>query len=61
MTLRTLISVTMALGVIALTATGCGRRGDLDPPSTPIEQQNKRNYKPSPKVEDKRFVLDALL
>ena len=61
MTLRTLIRVTMALGVVSLIATGCGRRGDLDLPSTPVEQQNKRNHTVKPKVEDKPFVFDALL
>ncbi len=61
MTLRSLISVTMALSVVALAAAGCGRRGDLDPPSTPVEMQNKRSNTAAPKVEDKRFILDPLL
>lgn len=44
--------------------TGCGRKGNIDPPSTPIEMQNKRSSDGKEQVApvaDKQFILDKLL
>ena len=62
--LVTIARITFALSIAGLVAVGCGRKGDLDRPSTPVEQQNLRktgdNRKPEP-VSEKRFLLDPLL
>ncbi|GEO86323.1 MULTISPECIES: LPS translocon maturation chaperone LptM [Alphaproteobacteria] len=65
---KTLSRATMAAGLLAmatLVLTGCGRKADLDPPSMPVEQQNKLQApgeKPVKQtVPDKPFVLDPLL
>ena len=60
MTFRTLIRLTAVLSIAGLVVTGCGRRGDLDAPNTPVDQQNVRNSKVAP-VADKPFLLDPLL
>ena len=60
---KTLKSPTIALSLLMvgmLVMTGCGRKGDLDLPSTPVDQQNKRDSKVAP-VADKPFLLDPLL
>jgi predicted small lipoprotein YifL len=60
---KTLKSSTIALSLLLagmLVMTGCGRKGDLDLPSTPVDQQNKRDSK-LPPVADKPFLLDPLL
>lgn len=61
-TLRIIARISIALSIAGLVLTGCGRKGELDRPSTPVEQQNQRkaNSKPQP-VADKPFVLDPLL
>ncbi|CAN7314357.1 hypothetical protein LJR030_003230 [Rhizobium sp. LjRoot30] len=61
MTLRTLIRVAAVLSVVGLVASGCGRRGDLDPPSTPVDKQNQRSNTEATPVADKPFILDPLL
>lgn len=64
MSSRPLRIATLSLGLLAaasLALTGCGRKGDLDPPSTPVEKLNKRSYKPDPKAPERPFVLDPLL
>ena len=54
----------LMLAVAGIVLSGCGRKGDLDRPSTPVEQQNIRktgdDRKPEP-VPEKRFLLDPLL
>ena len=60
---KTLRRGTMAVGlmlVAAISLSGCGRKGDLDPPSTPVDQQNKRDSKPQA-TSDTPFLLDPLL
>nr|CAD6432589.1 hypothetical protein REQ54_03732 [Rhizobium sp. Q54] len=56
--------IALTLAVTGLVLSGCGRKGDLDRPSTPVEQQNIRktgeNRKPEP-VAEKPFLLDPLL
>ncbi|RWX74389.1 hypothetical protein EPK99_24700 [Neorhizobium lilium] len=64
--LLTTARLTLVLGVIGIAAVGCGRKGDLDRPSTPVEQQNiRKNIKESEKhpapAPDRKFLLDPLL
>ena len=56
-TFARMLVVTIAVGAVL---AGCGRKGDLDPPSMPLDQQNKLNAKP-PKAPEKPFLLDPLL
>jgi len=56
---RPTIAVSLLLAA-TLALSGCGRKGDLDPPSTPIDQQNKRDSKPQA-TSDTPFLLDPLL
>ena len=57
---RSLIVPLAALALTALTLSGCGRKGDLDVPGTPVVDQNNASKKAAP-VEDRPFVLDPLL
>ncbi|KKX27914.1 hypothetical protein YH62_21735 [Rhizobium sp. LC145] len=52
----------LVLSLTGFVAVGCGRKGDLDRPSTPVEQQNKRGgpAKAQP-AQDQPFLLDPLL
>lgn len=58
-----LIPVSIAL-TASVVLTGCGRKGPIDPPSTPVELRDKR---PADGVEQKQaapdrpFILDKLL
>ncbi|MBP1852168.1 LPS translocon maturation chaperone LptM [Rhizobium halophytocola] len=52
-----MLAVTLAVGTLV---AGCGRKGDLDPPNMPTDQQNKLSTKEQ-KVPDRPFVLDPLL
>jgi predicted small lipoprotein YifL len=58
--------LSLVFAVAGLVVSGCGRKGDLDRPSTPVEQQNIRksgkpgDRKPEP-VIDRPFLLDPLL
>jgi predicted small lipoprotein YifL len=58
--LRRMTIAAAILAAASIALTGCGRKGDLDPPSTPVEKQNKLNSKAEP-VPDKPFLLDPLL
>ena len=56
--------VTLVLGIAGIVVVGCGRKGDLDRPSTPVEQQNIRKSDSEKKretVQDRPFLLDPLL
>jgi predicted small lipoprotein YifL len=57
---RSLTLPLAALALAALVLAGCGRKGDLDAPGTPVVDQNNANKKVEP-VEDKPFMLDPLL
>jgi len=56
--------IALTLAVAGIVLSGCGRKVELDRPSTPVEQQNIRktgdDRKPEP-VPEKRFLLDPLL
>jgi len=55
--------VTLVLALAGIIVAGCGRKGDLDRPSTPAEQQNvrKTNEQKKDAVADRPFILDKLL
>ena len=57
---RSLIVPLAAVALVSLVLAGCGRKGDLDVPGTPVADQNNVNKKTEP-VEDRPFVLDPLL
>ena len=67
MILKTLRSFIVPLGItvaVSVALSGCGRKGDIDPPSTPMEQRNKRaaDGKETKAVTPERpFILDKLL
>jgi predicted small lipoprotein YifL len=62
---KTIRSFIVPLGLtiaVSLVLSGCGRKGDIDPPSTPIEQRNKRATDgKQPTTPERPFVLDRLL
>ena len=60
-TYRPMIRLAAVLAVAGLVAVGCGRKGDLDPPSTPANMQNQRTENAQPQVQDRQFLLDPLL
>ena len=49
-----------AVILAALVLSGCGRKGDLDAPGTPVAEQNS-NAQKKEVVEDRDFFLDPLL
>jgi predicted small lipoprotein YifL len=57
-----ILRLTLVVSAVGLAVVGCGRKGDLDPPSAHatkggnVNQQTKQ-----PGTEDKRFLLDPLL
>jgi predicted small lipoprotein YifL len=55
--------ITFALTLAGVVVVGCGRKGELDRPSTPLEQQNirKSNAQKNEPVADRPFLLDPLL
>jgi predicted small lipoprotein YifL len=57
-----LIRVTVVFAVIGLAVAGCGRKGDLDPPSVKATKEGDIS-KPTkqPGTVDKPFILDPLL
>jgi len=56
------IRLTVVLAVVGLAVAGCGRKGDLDPPSVQATKGGDAS-KPTkqPGVADKPFLLDPLL
>ena len=57
-----LIRLTVVFAVIGLAVAGCGRKGDLDPPSAMATKEGDVS-KPTkqPGAVDKPFLLDPLL
>ncbi len=54
----------LMLAVAGIVLAGCGRKGDLDRPSTPVEQQNIRKSGDARQPEaapERPFLLDPLL
>jgi predicted small lipoprotein YifL len=58
--IRTLTLPLAALALTTILLAGCGRKGDLDVPGTPVAEQNSATQKKAP-VEDRKFILDPLL
>ncbi|SIQ64934.1 hypothetical protein SAMN05880590_10642 [Rhizobium sp. RU35A] len=60
---RHLARIAIVLCMAGVAVTGCGRKGNLDKPSTPVEQQNIRKSGEQKKqpVAEKPFLLDPLL
>ncbi|MFN4206991.1 MAG: LPS translocon maturation chaperone LptM [Agrobacterium albertimagni] len=56
---RTTLTLSLVLAA-SLALSACGRKGDLDPPSTPASQQNQRGAE-APTTPDSPFLLDPLL
>ncbi|MFN7092115.1 MAG: LPS translocon maturation chaperone LptM [Allorhizobium sp.] len=56
---RTTLTLSIVLAA-SLALSACGRKGDLDPPSTPTSQQNQRGAE-APATPDSPFLLDPLL
>ncbi|KQO80099.1 hypothetical protein [Rhizobium sp. Leaf262] len=53
------VCMTLAVGIVL---SGCGRKGDIDPPSTPKEQRNIRATDGKVQATPERpFILDKLL
>lgn len=60
--LRSFILPISLMLVVGVTVSGCGRKGDIDPPSTPKEQRNLRSTDDKVKATPERpFILDKLL
>ncbi len=62
-TLRNTARIAIVLCIAGIAVTGCGRKGSLDKPSTPVEQQNvrKTQAQKNQPVADRPFLLDPLL
>jgi predicted small lipoprotein YifL len=64
---KTVRSFLLPLGMtlaVSLVVTGCGRKGAIDPPSTPVELRNKRpadGQEVKQVTPERPFVLDPLL
>ena len=56
--------IALTLAVAGVVLSGCGRKGDLDRPSTPVEQQNIRktgDSRQAAPAAERPFLLDPLL
>lgn len=62
-TLRNTARIAIVLCIAGIAVTGCGRKGSLDKPSTPVEQQNvrKTQAQKNQPAADRPFLLDPLL
>ena len=62
MTLKTTARLALVLVLSATVIAACGRKGDLDPPgAAPASKAGTGAGKKKQVVEDKPFILDALL
>jgi predicted small lipoprotein YifL len=67
--IRSLLLPVALLSSLGLVLTGCGRKGDLDVPGAPPTARTDTGFnsntsttpKPKPKVEERPFILDAIL
>ena len=62
-TLRQTARIAIVLCIAGIAVTGCGRKGSLDKPSTPVDQQNirKTSSERHQPVAERPFILDPLL
>ena len=57
-----IIRLTVALSLVGLAVAGCGRKGDLDPPSANATRGGDVNQPTKPPgSQDRHFFLDPLL
>ncbi|MBD9374924.1 lipoprotein [Rhizobium sp. ARZ01] len=62
MTLKTTARLALVLVLSATVIAACGRKGDLDPPgAAPASKASAGKDTKKQVVEDKPFILDALL
>ncbi|QLF68577.1 lipoprotein [Peteryoungia desertarenae] len=59
-TFRSAVMAVSLLTAATVVLTGCGRKGELDRPSTPVAEQNKRDSTVQP-TPSRPFLLDPLL
>ncbi|WP_117196137.1 LPS translocon maturation chaperone LptM [Rhizobium terrae] len=64
--LMNIARIALVVSLAGVVVAGCGRKGDLDRPSTPVEQQNiRKSTKPGERkaepVAERPFLLDPLL
>jgi predicted small lipoprotein YifL len=57
-----IVRLTLVVSLVGLAVAGCGRKGDLDPPSVHATKGGDVNQKTKePGTENKPFLLDPLL
>ncbi|KAA0698574.1 hypothetical protein DTW90_12275 [Neorhizobium sp. P12A] len=57
-----ILRLTLVVSFVGLAVAGCGRKGDLDPPSANATKGGDVNQKTKqPGTEDRHFLLDPLL
>ncbi|MBW9114500.1 lipoprotein [Rhizobium cauense] len=57
-----IVRLTVVFAVIGLAVAGCGRKGDLDPPSANATKTGDSSKPtPQPGRADRPFILDPLL
>jgi len=57
-----IVRLTVVLSLVGLAVAGCGRKGDLDPPSAQATKGGNVNQPTQqPGSKDKHFFLDPLL
>ncbi|MEA3533806.1 LPS translocon maturation chaperone LptM [Rhizobium sp. CC-YZS058] len=59
--LSSLGATALLAAALTLALSGCGRKGDLDPPSTPAAAVNQKGNDTNKTVPERRFFLDPLL
>lgn len=57
-----ILRLTLVVSLVGLAVVGCGRKGDLDPPSAHATKGGDVNQKTKePGTKDTHFLLDPLL